>query len=449
MYRLLPIRMSLLILSFCSLLLGLTGAIMPQSKAPEVLVVNVDGMINSVKVRLINRALEQAEEEGATLVVITLDTPGGLLSSTREIVELLLAAEVPVAVYVYPQGAQAGSAGAFITAAGNFAVMSPGTNIGAATPVSLGGNEANETLINKVTNDAAALMRSIAQQRGRNAEKLEETVLEAASFTAIEAKELNVIDFIAGDLDQLLAQLDGREVRTASSTLTLETNSLEHRSIEKSALEHFLEFISNPNISFLLMTVGGLGILIELFSPGLIVPGVVGVLCLLLAFLAFGNLPVNWAGVAFIALAVVLAALEIMVSGFGVLGVGAIISLVIGGFLLFAQFGVPSPTLPPISVNRWLLASVAGASGAALLYLVWVTLASRRALPQVSHVSTLVGIQGVVTRRLDPRGQVSIGGETWTALAEGDTVVDVGEWVQVTGVNGLVVTVSVKLSEDN
>ncbi len=440
--RLRLIRIGLLVISVSSLFLGLAGAVMPQSKTPEVLVVDVDGMINSVKVRLISRTLEQAGERGATLVVIRLNTPGGLLSSTREIVEHLLAAEVPVAVYVYPQGARAGSAGAFITAAANIAVMSPGTNIGAATPVSLGGNEENETLMNKVTNDAAAFMRSIAQQRGRNADKLEETVLEAASFTAQEAKDFNIIDLIALDLDELLEELNGREVRTASTSVILETEALQQRQVEKSVLEQFLELISDPNIAFLLMTIGGIGILIEFLSPGLIVPGVVGVLSLLLAFLAFGNLPVNWAGVAFIALAVILAALEIMVSGFGVLGVGAIISLVIGGFLLFAQFGVPSPTMPEVSVNRWLLVGVAGTSGLVLLYLLRVVLASRRAVPEVSHVSYIVGSEGVVTRRLNPRGQISIGGETWTAVVEGDTVIDEGEWVRVTHVNGLIVTVT-------
>jgi membrane-bound serine protease (ClpP class) len=348
---------------------------------------------------------------------------------------------VPVVVYVYPQGARAGSAGTFITAAANIAVMSPGTNIGAATPVTSSGRDVGETLANKVTNDAAALMRSIAQQRGRNQEKLEATVREAASFTATEAEQLGIVDFIAHDMDDLLTKLDGKEVQTATATQTLGTGGLQQRAVPKNLLEHFLEFISNPNVSFLLMTIGSLGILIEVLSPGLIVPGVVGAMCLLLAFLAWGNLPVNWIGVAFIALALILAALEVWVSGFGFLGIAAIVSLLIGGFLLFSQFGVPSPTLPAVSVNRWLLASVGGGLALALLYLVWVSFRSRRAEYEPSAVSSLVGSVGLVTLRLEPRGVVRVGGETWTAVSDDDTVIDAGTSVIVSSVDGLILTV--------
>ena len=210
---------------------------------------------------------------------IELDTPGGLLDSTRKIVEQLLQAPVPVAVYVSPRGAQAGSAGTFITAAGHFAVMAPGTNIGAATPVSGTGEELEETLASKVENDAAAFMRSIAQERGRNEDALEKTVREAASFSANEAVELNVVDFIADDLGDLLAQLDGRVVETAAGERTMETGGLTERRLNKNLLENFLEFISDPNVSFLLFTIGGLGIVIELFNPGLIAPGVIGSYC--------------------------------------------------------------------------------------------------------------------------------------------------------------------------
>ena len=199
-----------LFLIFTSMVLaGLVGPSMVAGQAPHALVLEVDGIISPVKARFISRALTQAEEDQAVLVIIHLDTPGGLLTSTREIVEELLEAPVPVAVYVSPRGAQAGSAGTFITAAGHFAVMAPGTNIGAATPVSGTGQELDETLASKVENDAAALIRSIAQERGRNEDKLEETVRQAASFSANEAVELNVVDFIADDLDHLLAQLNG------------------------------------------------------------------------------------------------------------------------------------------------------------------------------------------------------------------------------------------------
>jgi membrane-bound serine protease (ClpP class) len=420
---------------------GLIGSTLALAQAPHALVAEVDGIINPVKEGFISRAIDQAEEDGATLLVIELDTPGGLLSSTREIVEELLEAPAPVAVYVSPRGARAGSAGTFITAAGHFAVMAPGTNIGAATPISVTGEELGETLANKVTNDAAALIRSIAQERGRNQDKLEETVREAASFTAKEAVELNVVDFIADDLDDLLAQLHGRKVQTAAGPRTMDTLNLSQRRLNKNLLEHFLEFISDPNISFILLTVGGLGIVVEVFNPGLIAPGVVGVLSLMLAFLAFGNLPVNWAGVAFILVAVVLAVLETQVSGFGILGVGAIISFAVGGLILFTQFGGGSPTLPPVSVNRWLVGGTVGALGLTLLYLVRVVYQSRKEGRPPTKPS-LEGMMGTVTSELSPRGLVRVESETWTADSEDGSVIGVGESVKVSMMDGLILTVS-------
>ena len=423
------------------LLAGLAGPLLAQPAPGHVLTMNVDGVINPVKERYIGRAIEQAVEESAALLVIQLDTPGGLLSSTREIVELLLESPVPVAVYVSPSGARAGSAGTFITAAANFAVMAPGSNIGAATPVSGTGEELGETMASKVENDAAALIRSIAQERGRNADMLEATVREAASYSAQEAVAGNVADFIAEDMDDLLAQLHGRTAETSRGPVVLDTRSVDRRAVEKNVLEHFLEFISDPNVSFLLLSIGGLGIVIELFNPGLIVPAVVGVICLLLAFLAIGNLPVNWGGVVFILLAVALAGFEVAVSGFGVLGIGAIVCLVVGGFLLFAQFGDASPTLPPIGVNPWLVGGSGAVLTAVLAYTLFNAVQSRRE-GRSDPASELIGTTGVVTGRLDPLGVVRVSNETWTAVSEGGRVIEVGEPVQVTGVEGLVVTVS-------
>ncbi|MEE8176537.1 MAG: ATP-dependent Clp protease proteolytic subunit, partial [Acidobacteriota bacterium] len=228
---------------------GLLGPALVRAQSRQVLVLDVDGVINSVKERFISRAIDRAEEDGATLIIIQLDTPGGLLSSTREIVQELLESPVPIAVFVSPRGARAGSAGTFITAAGHFAVMAPGSNIGAATPISGSGEDLPDTLASKVENDAAALIRSIADERGRNADRLEETVRKASSFTAIEAVELNVVDFIADDVDDLLAKLDGREVVTRSGTRILDTKNLEQKDFNKNILENFLEFISDPNVS--------------------------------------------------------------------------------------------------------------------------------------------------------------------------------------------------------
>ncbi len=423
------------------LLLGLAGAALAQGSKPAALTIQVDGVINPVKERYISRALQQAAARDAPLVIIQLDTPGGLGSSTREIVALLLAADRPVAVYVTPPGAQAGSAGTFITAAAHFAVMAPGTNIGAASPVGAGGQDLDETLADKVTNDLAALMRSIAAERGRNADPLEATVRQATSYTAAEAVELNIADFIAADLDDLLMQLHGREATAGGRPWTLDTAGLTTQNLDQNLLEYFLEFLSNPDIAFLLLTIGGLGIVIELFNPGMIVPGVVGGILLILAFVALGNLPANWAGVALIILAIALAVVETQVAGFGILGAGSIISLILGGFLLFAQFGAPSPTLPAIGVNPWLVGGAATALGLALGYLVWDIRKSRREERRHADDIVAVGQVGTALTELAPRGVVRLEDGNWTAVTDDDTVIAAGARVVVIEADDLTLTV--------
>ncbi len=429
-----------------ALLLGLAsllaGVIQAQGEAePHVLVITVDGVINPVKDRYIGRAIEEALENESELLVIRLDTPGGLLSSTRDIVERLLASPVPTAVYVSPAGAQAGSAGTFITAAANFAVMAPGSNIGAATPVSSTGRDLDETLASKVENDAAALIRSIAQERGRNTQLLESTVREAASYSAQEALDGNVVDLIAEDMDSLLSQLEGRMAQTPSGAILVNTEGLATRNLDKNMLEVILEFLADPNVSFLLLTIGGLGIVIELFSPGLIAPAVVGIICLILAFVGLGNLPANWAGVALILLAIALAAAEVVVAGFGILGIASVISLVVGGVLLFAQFGDASPTPPPLSVNRWLIAGTAVAVGGCVLYLAREAVKSRRQR-RAGSTQSLIGKTGEVTRTLSPQGVVRVASDTWTAISADGEPIETGVEVMVIDIQGLVLTVS-------
>ena len=433
-------RLGLILLFGIMAFSGMAGAVMAQGQRPPALVAEVNGVINPVKERYLRRVLERAAESDAPLVIIRLDTPGGLLDSTRAIVELLLESETPTAVYVAPRGAQAGSAGTFIAAAANVAAMAPGANIGAATPVAPGGREMEETLANKVTNDAAALIRSIAQERGRNQDMLEDTVRRGASFTATEAVAGNVVDFLAADQDDLLAQLHGREVQTRSRSLVLDTEGLPVQDLAKNPLEHFLEFIADPNVAFILLTLGGLGLLIELFSPGLIAPGVVGAILLILAFIALGSLPVNWAGVVLIVLAMALAALETQVAGFGFLGVAAILCLVLGGFLLFFQFGAPSPTLPPLAVNPWLLAGTAAVLGGALFYLLWAVRQSRREEGHADDI-VVVGQVGTVVTELAPRGVIRLEDGNWTAVTDNDTVIAVGERVVVIEAVGLTLTV--------
>ena len=438
------VRLSLSLIFVGMLVVGMMGTVLAEDSIrsePHALIMQVDGVINSVNGRFVSRAIEQSEEDKAALLIIELDTPGGLLGSTREIVQLLLESPIPIAVFVSPKGARAGSAGTFITAAGNFAVMAPGTNIGAAAPISSDGGDLEDTLASKVENDAAALIRSIAQTRGRNQDKLEATVRSAASYSAQEALADDVVDLIAENVDELLSKLDGLSVQTSLGTVVLETNGLEIRSFKKSILEHFLEVISDPNVSFLLLMVGGLGIVVEIFNPGLVGPGVIGVICLLLAFLALGNLPVNWAGVVFILLAVVLIVLEIAVSGFGILGVGAIVSLIVGGFLLFNQFGDISPYQPFFNVNRWLLYGSSGVVGVAMTYVGLSSYQLRREVsPEKSR--SLIGMQATVTAELSPRGIVLVGNETWTAISDDGRVITTGEAVEVQSEDGLVLTVS-------
>ena len=374
-----------------------------------------------------------------------LDTPGGFLDSTRDMVTALLEADVPSVVYVAPGGAHAASAGTFITAAANVAVMAPGTNIGAASPVGAGGEELPETIKSKATEDAAALMRDIAEKRGRNSEALEATVLDAVAYSSQEAVALGIVDFTADDLNDVLDQLHGMSVETPSGAVTLDTDGLELRRVDLTLAERFVLFLSDPNVYFILITLGGLGLVIELFNPGLIVPAVVGVMCLLLAFVATGNLPVNWAGFAFLGLALLLLFLEIQVAGVGLLGLGAVVSFVVGGLLLFNPSGPPSPTLPGFSVNLWVVLTMAvlllGGGG-------WfvASIVRERDDTNVSVEDSMVGQTGTVVTGLMPRGTVRLASEVWTAIADDDQEIDPGERVRVVGMEGLSLRVS-KLKE--
>ncbi len=420
--------------------LGLVGQVVPQGD--HALVAEVDGAINPVSERFISRAIDQATAEGAEILIITLDTPGGLLSSTRNIVQDLLNAPIPVAVYVWPPGAQAASAGTFVTAAANFAVMAPSTNIGAAAPVTSSGEDISETMEAKVIEDTTALMRSIASQRGRNAEALEDTITQATAYDAEEAVQLNVADFIATNVDDLLSQVDGLTVETSTGMKTLETEGLSQRNIKMNVIEQFLDFLADPNVSFLLLSLGGLGLVVELLNPGGIVPGLVGVIFLILAFVSFGNLPVNWAGVALIILALALLVAEILVSGFGVFGVGSVVSFVLGGLLLFNNFGPADPTDASIGVNLWLLGSVTAVFAIVGLWVIRTIVDSRRGRRQDRPPeSPLIGMVGVVADDLVPRGTALVADEVWTAISEGGSVIESGEEVQVQSLHGAVLTV--------
>ena len=447
-----PIRVAVLLFFVSNLAFGTLGLALADHGEHYALVAEVDGMINPVTQRYISRAIEKGEKDGAEVVIVKLNTPGGLLSSTQKIVEDLFRDRVPTVVYVHPSGAHAASAGTFITAAANFAVMSPRTRIGAAAPVAGGGEDIPETLKSKVVEDTTALMRLIAETRNRNSEALEDTVTEPEpqSYTDQEAVELEVVDFVARDVTNLLAQLDGKTVKlknedgTEPSTKTLNTQGLVLREINMTIIEKFLFFLADPNVAFLLLSIGGLGLGIELFNPGLMVPAVVGIICLILAFLSLGNLPVNWAVLGFFLLAAVLLIAELFVAGFGVLGVGAIVAFIFGGLLLFDSFGTPSPTTPSVRVNLWLLGSLAAALTLFGVFFVHTVKQARKAAKKkpAQITSPLIGAVGVVTSDLAPKGTVQLEQGVWTAVTEDDTVIKSGERVRVVKVEGPILTVA-------
>ena len=421
-------------------LLGIAGQAKVSGQGDLVFVATVDGIINPVSQRHITRTIEKGEKEGASLVVILLNTPGGLLSSTRKISESLLNARVPTVVYVAPHGAQAMSAGTFITASAHFAAMAPGTTIGSATPIGSSGEDLPKTLANKATNAAAADMRAIATTRGRNSQKLEETVVRATSFSADEAVELNIVDLRAQDINDLLKKLNGREITINNHTYPLNTRDVTISKQNMGLIDQFLSIIADPNISFLLLSIGGLGIAIEVLNPGLIFPGVAGIILLVLAFASLGNLPVNWAGAILILLAWALFIAEFYASGFGILGVGGITSFTLGGFFLFSHFGSPSPTNPSVGVSLWIiilfttLLTILGA---------WViiTIARPKRMQRSLDRSPLVGAEGIATSNLAPRGLVRIGFELWTAETSYGSIIELGERVRVIGVEGTILRV--------
>ncbi len=427
---------------------GFGGLLLVQTVAPtsaasgHIDVMEISGTIDPISASYLARVIDKANEEDADLVVILLDTPGGLLSSTRDMVEKLLESGVPIAVYVSPGGAQAASAGTFVTAAANFAVMAPGTNIGAASPIASGGEDLPETLASKVTQDTAAFIRSIAEERGRNIEALESTVLEARSFTASEAVENNVVDFIADNLDDLIAQLDGKSATTSSGTLTLKTKGLPIQKVNMNALERFLSVIANPDIAFLLLSIGSLGILIEFLSPGALFPGIFGVLALVLGFVALGNLSFNWAGLGLLAFSMLLFFLELQAPGIGIFGVAGVISFFLGAFLLFGGFSTPPIPTPSFRISLWLISTVTALLAAILILFLRTIIVSRHAIT-ISTTKPLIGSVGVVSSDLAPKGMVQMESEVWSAVPEKeDETIKAGTRVKVVSLEGLTLKVT-------
>ena len=440
-------------LSIALLAVGLAGTLASplmmstlEAQAPHALVVEVDEPIQPSTARFLNRVVNDAEDGGASFVVIRLDTPGGLYDSTRDIVETILESEVPVIVYVSPSGAQAASAGTFIATAGHITAMANGTNIGAASPVDRSGGPLPEPLSSKATNDAAAFLRSIAADRGRNADALNDTVTKALAYSASEALNRDVIDLVAKDLEQLLTTVDGQSVDLFDgSSNVIETSGVDLRTVDKTLLERFLAIISNPNVAFLLLVIGAIGLFIEFLAPGLFAPGIVGVICLVMAFVAFGNLPVNWVGVGLITFALLLMFAELKAPGVSFFGAGGVVSFVLGSILLFGGF-TPAPIeTPGFRVNYWLIGAVTVALAGLLLFVVRDILMAQkieeRQATRGITTAALVGTTGVVSAELAPAGMVFVSGEEWGAVSDTGESIEEGAEVVITEVEGLTLKV--------
>src|SRR5574341_1529304 len=399
--------------------------------ARQVKVIRVESVISPSSADYIVSAIQEVEKDKMAALVIELDTPGGLDTSMRVIIKEMLAAERPIVVYVAPSGARAASAGAFITMAANIAAMAPGTNIGAASPVALGG-EMGKTMEKKVTNDAAAYMRTIAEKRGRPIDLAEEWVRKATAKTETEALKAKLIDVISPKLDDLLQAIDGRVVTTAAGRVLFRSKNAVVQRGELKLREKILKIITDPTIAYLLLLVGLAGLYFEFSTPGAILPGVLGGIALILALYAFSQLPINYAGVLLILLGIVMFIAEIKVVSHGVLTLGGLTSMVLGSMML-----IDAPA-PYMRISLW---AILGSAGATALFFLFVVGAGVKALRArtVTGMEGLIGEVGVVRTRLAPRGQVFLRGELWTAEAEGE--VDAGESVRVTAVDGLTLRV--------
>ncbi|GIW41114.1 MAG: serine protease [Candidatus Binatia bacterium] len=389
----------------------------------------VDGMINPATADFLHESIETAFERGGRALVIQLDTPGGLLESTKKIVKDLLGAPLPVVVYVAPSGAGATSAGVFITIAAHVAAMAPGTNIGAAHPVAAGGEQMSKEMREKIENFAASLGRSIAEQRGRNVEWAERAVRESVSATEREALELGVIDLVAANLSDLLRQIDGREVSVLGRPKKIEVAGARVVELEMRFKHKLLDVLANPNIAYLLMMAGVLGLYVEFTNPGLFFPGIAGGICLLLGLTALQVLPINYSGLALIVLGIALLVTELFLPTFGIIGVGGLVAFVLGSLLLF---DTPESAM---AVDPAVIAAAATTLGLFTLIVGILVVRAHRQRPALGREG-LIGEVGEV-RSVSPRGEckVFVHGEYWDAEAEG--AVEPGEKVEVVGVDGL------------
>ena len=399
-----------------------------QTEPSLVFTAAYEGVINPVAAEYLHEAIAHAEKERAQFLVFQLDTPGGLDTSMRSMIKDITGAQIPIVVYVAPAGGRAASAGVFLTLAAHVSAMAPGTNIGAAHPVAMGGGEMDEVMKEKVENDAVAYIRSIAERRGRNVEWSENAVKKSVSATATEARELGVIDLIASDLDDLLEQLDGRQLAIGAQTVTLRTQDARTQDFPMGWRLETMKAISDPNIAYVLMTIGTVGLIAELYSPGAILPGVVGAISLVLAFYSLQSLPVNYAGVLLFIMGIVMLILEVTVTSYGLLAIGGVTAMVLGSLFLFNQ------DFPYYQIS-WsvMLPVIALAVGFTFLVVNFGVRALRRRTP--TGKEGMIGLVGSAKTNLTPNGTIFIQGEIWEAVSS--VPVTAGQPVQITQIDGL------------
>lgn len=387
-----------------------------------------DGVITPVSAEYFHDALLSAQENGAEALILRLNTPGGLDSSMRLMIKDITTATIPVIVYVAPSSGRAASAGVFITLAAHVAAMAPGTNIGAAHPVAMGGSEMDKTMKEKVENDSVAYIKSIAEQRGRNATWAEDAVRKSLSVTEREALKLKIIDLIADDLPALMKQLEGRSIPLPTGAKVLRTAGATLREFPMSLRLEFLKTLSDPNIAYLLMTLGTVGLMAELYNPGAILPGIVGAISLILAFYSLQSLPVNYAGVLLFILGIVFLILEATVTSFGMLAIGGIIAMLLGSVMLIKT------DVEFLQISWSVILPVVALTAGVTFFMVGMGMKAMRR-PAATGREELVGMVGIVKTALTPLGQVTVHGELWQAVS--DLPLQPGDEAQVIGIEGL------------
>lgn len=400
--------------------------------AEDIVVASYEGVINPVAAEYLHDALAFAQSSSAQALIFKLDTPGGLDTSMRLMIKDITGSPIPVIVFVAPSGGRAASAGVFITMAAHVAAMAPGTNIGAAHPVAMGGGEMDNTMKEKVENDAVAYIKSIAEQHGRNTSWAEDAVRKSVSATEQEALKLKIIDVIADDIPMLLKHLQGKKIAVPHGSITLSSETATLREFPMGTRLELLKILSDPNIAYLLMSIGTIGIMAELYSPGAILPGIIGAISLILAFYSLQSLPVNYAGVLLVVLGAVFFLLEISVTSYGLLALGGLAAMTLGGLLLIKS------DAPYLQVSLSFLLPTVMTIGALIGIIAWTAAKGARRRP-VTGVEGMIGSVGIAKTDLNPRGQITLHGEIWEAVSH--TPIRQGEAAEVMSVEGLTVKV--------